>query len=162
MVKKLLAKYRSKRDFSKTAEPSGDAKVETLTQTFRQDEEIPGACKSGMEITSRCGERIVGKSGPLLCRPDPSGLAVRRLPGKRCRPIETCRLSSRLAVGSRSRSANGRSAYNKLGDYLARTTAVQLGKSVNECSIPATCRCAVPFPESPFHGSSVWLVSGDS
>jgi bifunctional non-homologous end joining protein LigD len=29
MVKKLLAKYRSKRDFSKTAEPSGDAKVET-------------------------------------------------------------------------------------------------------------------------------------
>jgi bifunctional non-homologous end joining protein LigD len=29
MVKKLLAKYRSKRDFSKTAEPSGDAKVGT-------------------------------------------------------------------------------------------------------------------------------------
>jgi bifunctional non-homologous end joining protein LigD len=28
MVKKLLAKYRAKRDFSKTAEPSGDAKVE--------------------------------------------------------------------------------------------------------------------------------------
>jgi bifunctional non-homologous end joining protein LigD len=27
MVKKLLAKYRAKRDFSKTAEPSGDAKV---------------------------------------------------------------------------------------------------------------------------------------
>ena len=27
MVKKLLAKYRSKRDFSKTAEPSGDTKV---------------------------------------------------------------------------------------------------------------------------------------
>ena len=29
MVKKLLAKYRAKRDFSKTAEPSGDAKVKT-------------------------------------------------------------------------------------------------------------------------------------
>lgn len=28
MVQKLLAKYRAKRDFSKTAEPSGDAKVE--------------------------------------------------------------------------------------------------------------------------------------
>ena len=27
MVKKLLAKYRAKRDFSKTAEPSGDAKI---------------------------------------------------------------------------------------------------------------------------------------
>src|SRR5436189_2675853 len=27
MIKKLLAKYRAKRDFSKTAEPSGDAKV---------------------------------------------------------------------------------------------------------------------------------------
>src|SRR6195952_2231407 len=30
MVKKLLAKYRAKRDFSKTAEPSGDAKVTAL------------------------------------------------------------------------------------------------------------------------------------
>lgn len=29
MVQKLLAKYRAKRDFSKTAEPSGDAKVRT-------------------------------------------------------------------------------------------------------------------------------------
>src|ERR1700710_1889273 len=29
MVKKLLAKYRAKRDFSKTAEPSGSAKVVT-------------------------------------------------------------------------------------------------------------------------------------
>src|SRR3977135_2411905 len=29
MAKKLLAKYRAKRDFSKTAEPSGDAKVKT-------------------------------------------------------------------------------------------------------------------------------------
>src|ERR1700709_1222781 len=29
MVKKLLAKYRAKRDFSKTAEPSGSAKVLT-------------------------------------------------------------------------------------------------------------------------------------
>src|SRR3954462_11739873 len=29
MKKKLLAKYRAKRDFSKTAEPSGDAKVKT-------------------------------------------------------------------------------------------------------------------------------------
>jgi bifunctional non-homologous end joining protein LigD len=27
MVKKLLARYRAKRDFSKTAEPSGNAKV---------------------------------------------------------------------------------------------------------------------------------------
>ena len=27
MVKKLLAKYRAKRDFSKTAEPSGDVTV---------------------------------------------------------------------------------------------------------------------------------------
>ena len=34
MVKKLLAKYRAKRDFSKTAEPSGDAKVEE-TQGLR-------------------------------------------------------------------------------------------------------------------------------
>jgi bifunctional non-homologous end joining protein LigD len=29
MVKKLLAKYRAKRDFSKTAEPSGDARVKS-------------------------------------------------------------------------------------------------------------------------------------
>jgi DNA ligase D-like protein (predicted 3'-phosphoesterase) len=28
MVKKLLAKYRAKRDFTKTEEPSGDSKVE--------------------------------------------------------------------------------------------------------------------------------------
>jgi bifunctional non-homologous end joining protein LigD len=29
MVKKLLARYRAKRDFSKTAEPCGDAKIRT-------------------------------------------------------------------------------------------------------------------------------------
>ena len=31
MAKKLLAKYRAKRDFSKTAEPSGNAKVNLQT-----------------------------------------------------------------------------------------------------------------------------------
>ena len=32
MAKKLLAKYRAKRDFSKTAEPSGSAKVKPSTR----------------------------------------------------------------------------------------------------------------------------------
>jgi DNA ligase D-like protein (predicted 3'-phosphoesterase) len=32
MVKKLLAKYRAKRDFTKTAEPSGNAKIENAVR----------------------------------------------------------------------------------------------------------------------------------
>src|SRR3954451_1839115 len=31
MIRKLLAKYRAKRDFSKTSEPSGDTKVKKAT-----------------------------------------------------------------------------------------------------------------------------------
>ena len=54
MVKKLLAKYRAKRDFSKTAEPSGDAKVEEATgPPFRH----PEACGIAPALRSATGTR---------------------------------------------------------------------------------------------------------
>jgi hypothetical protein len=42
LVKKLLARYRAKRDFSKTAEPSGNARDQRLEELLLRDSEARG------------------------------------------------------------------------------------------------------------------------
>ena len=70
MVKKLLAKYRAKRDFTKTAEPSGQATVKQSPEpSFRHPEACGFASALRPEARTERGVQILGRRQGSLPRP---------------------------------------------------------------------------------------------